>query len=61
MSLLSALILPRLEKEFIALEPEIAQFLLSQVKVLAADVITWAEGKVNIDLNGDGKIADKDA
>lgn len=61
MSLLSAIILPRLEKEFIALEPEIAQFLLSQVKVLAADVITWAEGKVNIDLNGDGKIADKDA
>jgi len=56
MSLLSSIVLPRLEKELIALEPEIAQFLLSQLKTLAADVMAWLETKAHIDLNGDGQI-----
>jgi len=56
MSLISALLLPQLEKELVNLEPQIAQFLLGQLKNVAADVIDWAEIKLNTDLNGDGNI-----
>lgn len=45
MSLLSAIILPRLEKELIALEPVLTQFLIDQGKLVAADLVTWAEQK----------------
>jgi hypothetical protein len=56
MSLFSSLILPHLERELIALEPQIAQFLLNQLKNAADEVVAWAESKLNTDLNGDGKI-----
>ena len=56
MSLFSSIILPKLEKELMALEPEIAQFLLNQLKNLGAEVVMWAESKINVDLNGDGLI-----
>ena len=56
MSLLTSLILSQLEKEIVALEPEIARFLVGQIKSSAADVIEWAERKLNVDIDGDGKI-----
>lgn len=43
MSLLGALILPQLEKELIALEPEIAQFLLEQAHVVGSEILDWIE------------------
>ena len=48
MSLLSALILPQLEKELIALEPEIAQFLLGQAQVVGSEILDWVEKKIKI-------------
>ena len=46
MSLLSSIILPKLEKELLSQEPEIAAFLVKQLHALASEVITWAEGKI---------------
>ena len=58
MSLLSSIILPKLERELVQLTPDIQQFLLAQLKIVAGEVIEWAESKINVDLNGDGKIGD---
>ena len=58
MNLLSGLILPKLKKELLELEPEVAQFILNQLKSLASEVLEWIEEKVQIDLNGDGEIGD---
>ncbi len=54
MSLLSSIILPKLEKELIALEPEIAQFLINQLKILGTEVALWAENKLHITTNSQG-------
>lgn len=59
MSLFSAVIMPMLERQIKALEPQIAFFLISQLKNVCAEVLEWAETKINIDLNGDGIIGDK--
>lgn len=56
MSLLSTIIIPHLEKELISMEPQIAAFLLGQLKNVAGELVVWAESKINIDLNGDGQI-----
>jgi len=56
MSLFSSLILPYLENELVKLEPQIAEFLLNQLKNAANEVVEWAESKLNVDINGDGKI-----
>lgn len=56
MSLLSSILLPTLERELLKLEPEIAAFLLSQLKLWAQEIIEWAETQAHLDLNGDGKI-----
>lgn len=45
MSLLSSIILPQLEKEIIALEPQIGQFVLAQLKSVTADIMHWIETK----------------
>ncbi|CAB4126838.1 hypothetical protein UFOVP260_53 [uncultured Caudovirales phage] len=58
MSLLSSIILPRLEKELVAMEPAISQFILSQMKSMASEVIEWAETKIDVDINNDGLIGD---
>ena len=58
MSLLSAIILPKLERELVAMEPEIAEFLLRQLKMVASELIEWVEKKVDVDLNADGTIGD---
>lgn len=60
MSLLSSIILPKLERELVQLTPDIQQFLLSQLKIVAGEFIEWAESKINVDLNGDGVIGDKE-
>jgi len=46
MSLLSSIILPKLEKELVALEPEIAALVLSQLKSIGSDLLTWVEQKL---------------
>lgn len=56
MSLFSAWILPHLEKELITMEPQVAQFLLTQLKKSATEVVAWTESKIGADINGDGKI-----
>ena len=58
MSLLSSIILPKLEKELVALEPQIAQFVLGQLKAVAVDVLHWIEQKAHVDLNEDGMIGE---
>jgi len=45
MSLLSSILIPKLEEELIAQEPVIAQFLIKQAHDLASEVIDWAESK----------------
>lgn len=60
MSLLSSIILPKLERELVQLTPDIQQFLLAQLKIVAGEIIEWAESKINVDLNGDGVIGDKE-
>lgn len=47
MSLLSAIILPHLEKELLALEPELAEFLLKGVKSIGSDLMIWIEHQIN--------------
>lgn len=46
MSLFSSIILPRLQKELIALEPEIARFIVGQLKSMSAELVIWAEKKL---------------
>lgn len=46
MSLLSSIILPKLEAELLAQEPAIAEFLVKQAHALATEVIAWAQAKV---------------
>lgn len=48
MSLLSAIILPKLEKELIVLEPEIAKLLFAQAKSIGMEITAWAEKKLQI-------------
>ncbi len=60
MSLLSSILLPKLEKELLDIQPEIAQFLLRQLKLLANEVLEWVETKIDLDINGDGQIGDKE-
>lgn len=60
MSLFSSLILPSLEKELKALEPQIALFICKQLKSAATEIIEWTEEKINVDLNGDGVIGDSE-
>lgn len=60
MSLLSSILLPKLEKELLDIQPDIAQFLLRQLKLLANEVLEWVETKIDLDINGDGQIGDKE-
>lgn len=46
MSLLSAIIIPKLEEELAEQEPAIAAFMVKQAHGLAMDVIAWAEKKM---------------
>lgn len=46
MSLITAFILPLLEKELIAVEPQVQEFLLTEIKVLGNDIVKWAEYKI---------------
>lgn len=46
MSLLSSLIIPHLEKELLSHGPEIAEFILSQGKVVGAEIMDWVDKKI---------------
>ena len=48
MSLLSAILLPEIEKQLIALEPQIAAFVLKQLHVIGSEFVAYVEGKLNI-------------
>jgi hypothetical protein len=56
MSLVSSIILPKLEAELLKIEPELASFILNQLKSVASEVVQWAEEKVHLDLNSDGTV-----
>lgn len=56
MSLLTAVILPMLEQELGGLEPLAARALISVIKMVGQHVVDWAEEKLNVDIDGDGKI-----
>jgi hypothetical protein len=58
MSLFSTVLKPMLEKEIKSLEPQIAFFILTQLKKVAAEAIEWSETKMNVDINNDGKIGE---
>jgi hypothetical protein len=60
MSLFSSMLQPILERELKSLEPEIASFLLNLLKKLANEALEWAESKLNVDLNSDGVIGEKE-
>lgn len=45
MSFLSSIILPKIEKELISLEPQAADFIISQLDSIASEVISWVEKK----------------
>jgi len=52
MSLLSSVILPHLEKELIALEPQLSNFVLGQIKLVSSEIIDWVDKKLsNSDLD----------
>ena len=46
MSLITAFILPLLEKELISIEPAAQAFMISEIKILGADIVKWAEAKL---------------
>lgn len=48
MSLLSSILLPKLEKELIAMEPEMAQFILKQLQSVGGDILKWVEDKIEL-------------
>jgi hypothetical protein len=56
MSIISSLLIPMLEKELAALEPIAQQAIINLVKGLGHEVVAWAESKLHIDIDGDGKI-----
>ncbi len=44
------------EEELIGKSPEIKTFALNEFLGLGNQLVDWAEQKLNIDINGDGKI-----
>jgi hypothetical protein len=40
--------LPEIEKQLIALEPQIAAFVLKQLHVIGSEFVAYVEGKLNI-------------
>lgn len=60
MSLISAIILPMLEKELAKATPELTALALTELKSIGNEVVKWAEEKLNMDINGDGLIGDND-
>lgn len=53
MSLLSAIILPALEKQLIALEPMIATFVVNELKAVTETVAKWIEEKAHSAANSE--------
>lgn len=64
MSLLSSFIrnnlLKALEEELIDMTPQLKEVALRELRELGQKVVEWAEIKMKVDLNGDGKIGDSD-
>lgn len=62
MSLISTFIrnnlIKALEEELISKSPELKDLALREVQELGQQVVQWAESKLNMDINGDGKIGD---
>lgn len=44
-----------------SLEPQVAAFLLKQLKNVGSELLNWAEEKLKTDINGDGKIGGQNA
>ena len=56
MSLLTAILLPLIEKELKEMAPEASQALIALIKAAGQQAVAWAETKLNVDIDGDGKI-----
>lgn len=60
MSLLSSFIrnqlLKAVQEEIAQAAPQLKEVAIQELKDFANEIIKWTEDKVNIDLNGDGKI-----
>lgn len=56
MNLLTSVLLPLLERQLREIEPELAEFVVEQLKLCGSDLVNWAEKKLNMDLNRDGLI-----
>jgi len=46
MSLLSSLIIPHLEDQLVQYEPEIAHFILIQIKNIGGELLDWTTNKI---------------
>jgi aspartate ammonia-lyase len=63
MSLFSAYILPRLQKELKVIEPEIAGYIVDKIKSLDNEIIEWAEKQflgINVDNEENAAGVEKD-
>lgn len=58
MNILLGILLGAIEKEIENAAPEVAKFLLEQLKLAGGDLVIWAEKKLNVDINGDGIIGE---
>lgn len=62
MSVLSTFIVNNLikafESELVNMTPELKDLSLREIKDLGSQVVAWAEKKLNIDINGNGKIGE---
>lgn len=64
MSLLSSFIrnqlLKAVQEEIANAAPQLKELAIQELREFADEVIKWTETKVNIDLNGDGKIGSEE-
>lgn len=62
MSLLSNFIrnnlIKALEEEVVDMAPNLREVALNELKEFGHEIIAWVEEKLNLDLDGDGKIGD---
>lgn len=64
MSLLSSFIrnqlLKAVQEEIAQAAPQLKELAIQELRDFADEIIKWTEDKVNIDLNGDGKIGSQE-
>lgn len=56
MNVISSFIMSSLEKELVNVEPQVADFLIAQIRILAQEILIWVENKTHLQSNGEGII-----